>query len=230
MDKYKAGFSNIVKKVTGDEDYKFGDYTKGTLDVMSFGVKSLHRNVVSHGSPLNNKKTDDDVDDSSENVHAETEHFDEEVWHLEDELPHVQEQRVEDSLHPKDIHPSPDIIFIGGGPVGLWTAIQLSLYNPTANILVFEKYATYQRSHVLLLSKASFKNRLKKHATDKSGVDSFMDMISKFEKVIRTNDLENRLIECAKSRGIQICIENITSIDSLCARFPSTKIIVGIEF
>jgi len=33
-----------------------------------------------------------------------------------------------------------DIIFIGAGPVGLWTAIQIKLLKPNLEIIMFEKY------------------------------------------------------------------------------------------
>ena len=234
MEAYTKGITKVMKKVTGDEDYKFGDYTKGTVDVLSFGIKSL-RNAIPSASPLDNKSKHEhhqETDDSDElHNHAETDHFDEEVWLFEDELPLYNNQNLlADLEEKKEPLPNPDVIFIGGGPVGLWTAIQLKIYNPSAKILVFEKYATYQRSHVLLLSKSSFKNGLKKHAADKKGADGFFNMISKFEKVIRTNDLENRLIEFAKSLDIHIVIENIASVDSLCTRFPSAKVIVGNAF
>lgn len=44
-----------------------------------------------------------------------------------------------------------DIVFVGAGPVGLWTAIQAKKRNPQAQIQVYERYTEYQRSHVLRL-------------------------------------------------------------------------------
>jgi hypothetical protein len=208
MEAYTSGVTKLMRKVTGDEDYKFGDYTKGSLDVMSFGIKSI-KNAIPASSPLDKKSKNKDEEDSDHShSHAEAEHFDEEVWLIEDELPLFEKipnlMDLEDNREPI---PFPDVIFIGGGPVGLWTAIQTKIYNPSANIIVFEKYSTYQRSHVLLLSKASFKNKIRDYATDKKGADDFRNMIAKFEKVIRTNDLETRLIEFAKTLGVQIVIE-----------------------
>ena len=37
---------------------------------------------------------------------------------------------------------NPDIIFIGAGPVGLWTAIQIRLLNPAVEIKMFESTIT----------------------------------------------------------------------------------------
>lgn len=39
---------------------------------------------------------------------------------------------------------SPHIIFVGAGPVGLWTAIQMKLLQPFAVILMLEKHAVYR--------------------------------------------------------------------------------------
>src|SRR4051794_27571662 len=55
----------------------------------------------------------------------------------------------------------PDVVFVGAGPVGLWTAIQLKILQPKLNILMLEKYEKYQRNHVLRVSPASFKHSVK---------------------------------------------------------------------
>lgn len=52
--------------------------------------------------------------------------------------------------------PMADIVFLGAGPVGLWCAVQTKILVPAAEIVMVEKYKTYQRSHVLKLAKSSF--------------------------------------------------------------------------
>jgi 2-polyprenyl-6-methoxyphenol hydroxylase-like FAD-dependent oxidoreductase len=48
-----------------------------------------------------------------------------------------------------------NIVIVGGGPVGLWTAIQLKRRRPDLEIRIYERYETYQRSHVLRLEHLS---------------------------------------------------------------------------
>ncbi len=50
-----------------------------------------------------------------------------------------------------------DVVFVGAGPVGLWTAVQLKLASPQTKVLMLEKYTAYQRSHVLQVDQASYK-------------------------------------------------------------------------
>lgn len=60
-----------------------------------------------------------------------------------------------DSVRSIMVPAAPDVVFVGAGPVGLWTAVQIKILCPWASILMLEKYAEYQRKHVLLLDKAS---------------------------------------------------------------------------
>ncbi|MBS0629158.1 MAG: hypothetical protein JSS30_02905 [Verrucomicrobia bacterium] len=47
------------------------------------------------------------------------------------------------------------IAIIGGGPVGLWTASQIKIRRPEADVTVYEKHPLYQRVHPLVLSHSS---------------------------------------------------------------------------
>ncbi len=60
-------------------------------------------------------------------------------------------------LSREDAKEKADVVFVGAGPVGLWTAVQLKLASPQTNVLMLEKYIEYQRSHVLKVDPASFK-------------------------------------------------------------------------
>jgi 2-polyprenyl-6-methoxyphenol hydroxylase-like FAD-dependent oxidoreductase len=51
--------------------------------------------------------------------------------------------------------PDSPIVIVGGGPVGLWTAIQLKKRCPESHIVVYEKYLSYRRSHVLSIDRNS---------------------------------------------------------------------------
>jgi 2-polyprenyl-6-methoxyphenol hydroxylase-like FAD-dependent oxidoreductase len=48
-----------------------------------------------------------------------------------------------------------NIAIIGGGPVGLLSALSLKWQNPNATITVFEKYRQYTRTHTLKISLSS---------------------------------------------------------------------------
>ena len=49
----------------------------------------------------------------------------------------------------------PEVVIVGGGPVGLWTGVQLKKRQPNAVVIVYERYPEYQRNHVLRLEYAS---------------------------------------------------------------------------
>lgn len=55
-----------------------------------------------------------------------------------------------------DVNSMIDVLIIGGGPCGLLTAIELKLLRPHLRILVYEKHAQYQRTHVLQLDPTTF--------------------------------------------------------------------------
>ncbi len=49
-----------------------------------------------------------------------------------------------------------NVVIVGGGPIGCWTALQIARWDPQARIAVYERHAAYQRDHVLSISKGSF--------------------------------------------------------------------------
>jgi hypothetical protein len=113
----------------------------------------------------------------------------------------------------------PQIIFIGAGPVGLFTAIQVKLHDPKLDIVMFEKYEEYQRKHVLLIEESSY---------DGSHQDQrFQEMLAKLIGPVRTNELETQLLSFARSIGISIVYRNITSVEELAKQFPETTIFIG---
>lgn len=115
------------------------------------------------------------------------------------------------------------VSIIGGGPVGLSTAIQIKLKQPQTKIRIFERYNIYKRQHIVLLSPSSIKamtaapalkelyKRLRVHAS------------------IRTHDLENLLIKQARELGIEILYEQIKDPREIPLRFPDTRHVIGAD-
>ncbi|MDP0562185.1 MAG: hypothetical protein QS721_07635 [Candidatus Endonucleobacter sp. (ex Gigantidas childressi)] len=48
------------------------------------------------------------------------------------------------------------VVIVGAGPIGFSTAIQIKLKTPDANVVMFEKYQDYARSHVLQIDPHCF--------------------------------------------------------------------------
>ncbi len=48
-----------------------------------------------------------------------------------------------------------DVVFVGGGPIGCWTALQIKKRNPEASIVIYERKPVYERDHILSISRDS---------------------------------------------------------------------------
>ncbi len=90
------------------------------------------------------------------------------------------------------------VAIIGGGPVGLWVAAQTRMRCPHVRVVVFEKYETYGRRHVLRLEPRSLRTPLR---TTDSRLAEFCDRLP---PVIRTQELEDQLQNLAHSCGVEI--------------------------
>lgn len=117
-----------------------------------------------------------------------------------------------------------DVVFCGAGPVGLWTAVQLKLLNPSLNITVLDKYFDYQRIHNLFIHADSLRTpcqdpRLKKI------VREFTE-----RKTLSTAEIETKLSNLAKEVGIVIerGIE-IKNPKEDFAKYSSAKVFVGAD-
>jgi hypothetical protein len=105
---------------------------------------------------------------------------------------------------------SPDAVFVGAGPVGLYTAVQLKLNHPRAEILMFEKSRERKGTPLMYVEPHLFR-----------------DMSFEFEGPILELELEERLLEFALNLGIKIEYREVKSMEEISKEFPDVKAVVG---
>lgn len=121
-------------------------------------------------------------------------------------------------------------IIIGGGPVGLWTAIQLKKRQPACDVCVYERHESYQRHHVLRVDHWSMLVYNRQHRKDEHE-EAFYRSVTDHSVAgitwrpagsvaLRTSDLEEALEHYAHRLGIHRVQEAITDPHALMARHP----------
>lgn len=133
-----------------------------------------------------------------------------------------------------------DIVIVGAGPVGLWTAIQIKKRQPDADIQIYERYQTYQRSHVLRLEHFSMllygrnsndplEKQFYNDVTGKSLVGTFVAAARAGAVYIRTNDLEKALKSYAKALGINIDFKKIEDPQAIMGEHPECRSFIAAD-
>jgi 2-polyprenyl-6-methoxyphenol hydroxylase-like FAD-dependent oxidoreductase len=119
-------------------------------------------------------------------------------------------------------------VIVGGGPVGLWTAIQLKKRQPHAEVKVYERHATYQRHHVLRLDHWSLL-LYSRHLREDPAQDAFFRAVTDHSLAgitwrptgsvaLRTSDLETALETYAEALGVERVQDTIEDPHALMAR------------
>ncbi|MEZ0223404.1 MAG: FAD-dependent oxidoreductase [Alphaproteobacteria bacterium] len=134
-----------------------------------------------------------------------------------------------------------DIVVVGAGPVGLWTAIQIKKRRPNLDVQVYERYEEYQRTHVLHLENLSMmlysKARRDEHekAFYKAVAGKDLGKLSSAFKAatgavyIRTHDLEAALKDYAQALGVSVAYEKIDSPAQAMALHPECRRFVAAD-
>lgn len=114
-----------------------------------------------------------------------------------------------------------DIIFVGAGPIGLWTAIQTKLLKPSLRIVMFEKYEVYKRNNILHVDRTSLIGSIND--------PEFNEISRSFVGDVETQVMETKLKTYALKLGIEIKYKNITGevLKELKNEYSDVKIIVG---
>lgn len=117
---------------------------------------------------------------------------------------------------------NPDVIVVGGGPVGLWTAIQGKLLAKDKEFLVIERNKEYQREDIRLHIEGSSLRTAVSHESLERLTKSWAN------KTIPIKDLENELIQVAHEVGIHTIHEQAEP-STLQQQYPTAKLILGAD-
>lgn len=118
---------------------------------------------------------------------------------------------------------SADVVIVGGGPIGLATAIQVKKLTGK-EVVVIEKYDTYKRTSITL--------RIKEASLKGLG-----DIIPEFKPHIRNwtahpvpiADIEGTLLAKAHEMGVQILRPKTGDYSNLQKEFPNAKFYIGAD-
>jgi 2-polyprenyl-6-methoxyphenol hydroxylase-like FAD-dependent oxidoreductase len=122
----------------------------------------------------------------------------------------------------KQVKNNTDVLFVGGGPIGLWTAIQTKIRcGQGINVTVAEKYNEYQRADIRLnLAKGSI-----------AGIPSHEALCTEVEKwfgkPFPIKSMEEGLAKIAHEVGVKVLKGHAIDPKTTTQEFPNAKVVIG---
>jgi len=105
----------------------------------------------------------------------------------------------------------PDVIIIGGGPMGLANAWGIKRLNPDLHVVVYEKYEEYQRKHTLNMDYRQLTKLMQATHTQDDPILSALLTRLRDNPHIRTNELEGIFKQLATESDVETIITTVTS-------------------
>ncbi|KTD57556.1 FAD-dependent oxidoreductase [Legionella shakespearei] len=116
---------------------------------------------------------------------------------------------------------NPDVVLVGAGPVGLFTAIELKCHNPALQIKVLERNNEYSRHHIL---------RVEEESLVKSLAYKHYPKVRQLKGFVPTSEIETTFLNIAQELGIQIERgAKVTDANELLQQYPSAHTIIGAD-
>jgi 2-polyprenyl-6-methoxyphenol hydroxylase-like FAD-dependent oxidoreductase len=116
---------------------------------------------------------------------------------------------------------NPDVVLVGAGPVGLFTAIELKLHNPALRIKVLERNNEYSRHHILRVEEESLLNSL--------AYKQYSE-VKQLKGFVPTSEIEATFLNIAQKIGIHIERgAKVTDANELLQQYPSAHSIIGAD-
>jgi hypothetical protein len=120
-----------------------------------------------------------------------------------------------------------DLVIVGAGPIGLWTALQIKDWMPDLSITMLEKHNSYQRNHQLRINPRSlpFPWSVRENSHSYEAVQFLRNNLNP-----KTDVVEGVLAAAAEKAKITI-LRSSPFVDkaSLLKQFPQTKIFIGAD-
>lgn len=115
----------------------------------------------------------------------------------------------------------PDIVIVGAGPVGLFTAIEMKLLNPDLQIKILDRNKEYSRHHILRLEEESLQN---------SKTYQTFDAVKKLHGFVPTSEIETTFLKIAQDLGMDFETGvKISHCPTLLNQFPTAHTIIGAD-
>lgn len=115
-----------------------------------------------------------------------------------------------------------EVLVVGGGPVGLWTAIQAKVLSGR-KVTVVEKYEVYQRADIHLTVKKSSTSGIPAHKALHTEIKNW------FGRPYSIKNMEEGLTKIAHEVGVRIIKGYTADPKKLTDDFPEAKVIVGAD-